>query len=330
MQQHLEYAEENSTYYYWKEANAKVNSHFYGLIEYRQAEADRIERAKKDKDKKKELKKNRKAIAIAEGEKVRQYMEKHCLEKATADVLEEEKERRLLELREIRKTVFENDKKKNRLYCLSLLLVALGVGAGAFLLFQSSLVLGVVVLVAALFIAGFLSCFAFVTLTLKPKSTSNRKLGAMINERAAQLREEAQAELVAKEKAFNSRLLTDKEERTVRKRALREQRELQRQINEMDQMERGRLLEANRLMDQGRFDEISFDTGNRHNDDEYYGIIHMTTQYTHNDLMKFLLILVSHVSDVMFIITQYNIHISTPHNYQHTIIFDEISFDTGE
>ena len=144
------------------------------------------------------------------------------------------------------------------------------------------------------------------------------------------MREEAQAELIAKEKAFNSRLLTDKEERTVRKRALREQRELQRQINEMDQMERGRLLEANRLMDQGRFDEISFDTCSRHNDDEYYGIIHMTTQYTHNDLMKFLLILVSHVSDVMFIITQYNIHISTPHNYQHTIIFDEISFDTGE
>ena len=42
MQAHLDFAEENATYYYWKEANATVNSHFYGLIEDRQAEADRI------------------------------------------------------------------------------------------------------------------------------------------------------------------------------------------------------------------------------------------------------------------------------------------------
>ena len=260
MQAHLEKAAENATFYYWREANATVNSHFDGLIEYRQAEVNRKEQEKREKERKKQLKMTRKAIALAEGEKVKLFMEKHCLEKATADVLEEEKDRRILELKEIRKTVFANDKRKSRMYYLAIFLVALGIAAGA-LLFQTSLVLGVVVLVAVLFIAGFLAGFAFITLSAKPKTVGDRQLRVMINERADQLREAAKAELAEKEKAFNDRLLTDKEERTVRKRALREQRELQRQINQMDQMERGRLLEANRLMDQGRFDEISFDTG---------------------------------------------------------------------
>ena len=69
---------------------------------------------------------------------------------------------------------------------------------------------------------------------LEVTEVSDKEIKKRIEERAIQLKFEAENELIRKEEEFRRKVDVDKEESRVRKKALKEHRELERQIREMD------------------------------------------------------------------------------------------------
>ena len=210
-----------------------MDSHFGGFLILRQDEKNKQDQEKRDREKKAEFKKVRKEALQKEEEKIKHYLEAHCLEVATAQIKDEEKDRKVAERVRIRVLVYKNEKYRNRLLLVAGVVLALGIASGvAFLL--STLFLMISIIAGALFISLTIVGFTMVVTRLEVTEVSDKEIKKRIEERAIQLKFEAENELIRKEEEFRRKVDVDKEESRVRKKALKEHRELERQIREMD------------------------------------------------------------------------------------------------
>ena len=233
MHAHLEKTADHAQFYVWRDANVIVDSHFGGFLQLRQAEKEQADRDKRDREKKVAFKQLRREALQKEEEKIKQYLEAHCLTVATAQIKEEEKERTVAERARIRVLVYKNEKYRNRLLLVAALVLALGIASGV-AFFLSTLLLMISIIAGALFISLTIVGFTMVVTRLEVTETSDKEIKKRIEERALQLKFEAENELIRKEEEFRRRVDADKEESRIRKKALKEHRELERQIREMD------------------------------------------------------------------------------------------------
>ena len=238
MQAHLESVASTATFSYWREANHAVEDYFGGFLQLRQDEKDRQDQAKRDIEKKIEQRLMRKAGLKAEEDKVRGFMERHCEAAAREQVMEEEKERRVQERATLRRAVHVNERRRNRIFVIALLVGIAGVVA-AVLLFLTNIALMVAVIAGAAFVAVFLAVFGWYVTRGAPKVVTDKHIEGLVRSRASELRVQAEAELQRKEEEFRQRQVVDKEERRERKRRIHERREIEQQIREMDLLERG-------------------------------------------------------------------------------------------
>ena len=237
MHAHLEETTANAQFHVWREANSAVDQHYAGFLAIRQDEFNKVERDKRDREKKIEFRLLRKEALKKEEDKVKGFLESHCYKLAVEQIHEEEKTRKAEERARIRLLVYQNERKRNRLLAAAVVVLILGIAVSV-VLFRDTLLMMVSVIMGTLFIAGVIVAFTIITTRLEVYDTTEKQLGSMVEKRAAELKFQAENELIQKEEVFNRKQLADKDERRVRKRALREQREVERQIAEMDQEER--------------------------------------------------------------------------------------------